>query len=129
MLSIIVVGVLITVVMLALLNLDSKLLQKKIESSPIPSTTPQPQEDIFLEASGSGDIDNEQGVVTTDWEVLVELIEACEATSITQSHSKEVRITTKEGFILRAKEPEIDDIFTVYNNIKETCGSIPIATE
>lgn len=129
--SIVTVSILITLALLGVMKLDSKLFQKKSEDPSLSTnTSPQTKEEIVLEeASDSGDIDDEQGVVTTDWDVLVELIEACEATSITQTHAKEVRITTKEGFILRSTEPKIDDIFEVYNRAQGTCGSIPIATE
>lgn len=97
--------------MLALMKLDT----------PIPTPTPTP---VVTTPPAT-----EEPVVNAEWEVLVELIKACEATAIMQTHAKEVTITTKEGFVIKATEPEIDAVFAVYEKARETCGDIPIATE
>ena len=65
------------------------------------------------------------------WEIAKLAIKNCEVEQGFQAHSRLVRLTLKNGQILTAIEPKIDDIFTFAEDPKviETCGKIRIATE
>jgi len=63
------------------------------------------------------------------WQKIKQAINSCEVNSISQTHSLEVTAVLKTGVIIKAIEPEIDDIFDVVNQSRDKCGEIIIATE
>jgi len=65
------------------------------------------------------------------WEIAKLAIKNCEVEQGFQAHSRLVGLTLKNGKILTAIEPKIDDIFILAEDPKviETCGKIRIATE
>ena len=65
----------------------------------------------------------------TYWEILKWFIGNCEVSSIMQAHSLEVTAILKNGKVIKAKEPEIDDIFDIIAESKDKCGDIIVATE
>ena len=71
----------------------------------------------------------EDDVNEISWNEAVKIIENCEAKMIFQSHALDIEINLEDGKRVRAKEPVIDEVFNIYNNVREKCGVIPIATE
>ena len=65
----------------------------------------------------------------TYWDMLKQAVGNCEVTSIMQSHSLEVTAVLKSGRVINAKEPAIDDIFNIVDQVEEKCGQIRMATE
>ncbi|MFA6322453.1 MAG: hypothetical protein WCX71_03160 [Candidatus Buchananbacteria bacterium] len=65
----------------------------------------------------------------TNWEKIRQAVENCEVASVSQTHSLEVKIILKNGKMIMAIEPEIDDIFDIVSPTTEKCGSIRMATE
>lgn len=63
------------------------------------------------------------------WGAVVAAIEDCEVSSLMQAHSREVSVELKDGRILRAVEPRIDDIMDIANAASASCGKIRMATE
>lgn len=63
------------------------------------------------------------------WERVVEAVTQCDATSVFQSHSRDVTVERKDGTTLRAVEPRIDDIFDIVLASEDVCGRILMATE
>jgi hypothetical protein len=66
---------------------------------------------------------------TVTWPRAVEMIKNCEITSVSQSHSLNVILTTREQRTFRATEPAIDEVFKVANQAKSKCGEIMFVTE
>ncbi len=61
------------------------------------------------------------------WEKLRTAIKYCNVAAITQSHDRHVIAILKKGYVIKAIEPNLDDIFTL---IKASgCPEIPMATE
>lgn len=65
----------------------------------------------------------------TYWEMLKQAVKDCKVTSIMQTHSLEVTAVLRTGVVIKAMEPEIDDIFDVINQTRDKCGEIRMATE
>ncbi|NCN99638.1 hypothetical protein GW920_00715 [Candidatus Falkowbacteria bacterium] len=63
------------------------------------------------------------------WNSIKQAIADCEIKSIMQTHALEVTATFKEGRIITAQEPGIDDIFNIIDENREKCGEIIMATE
>jgi hypothetical protein len=63
------------------------------------------------------------------WHNMVLLLNQCQASKIVQYHSLDVYSTLESGEVLRAVEPGIDDVFNIYQNIKDKCGEIILGTE
>jgi hypothetical protein len=63
------------------------------------------------------------------WHNMVLLLNQCQASKIVQYHSLDVYLTLESGEVLRAVEPGIDDVFNIYQNIKDKCGEIISGTE
>lgn len=63
------------------------------------------------------------------WEEAVRLIENCEAEMIFQTHARDVEISLKDGRRVHTVEPSIDEVFRLYNDLRDECGEIPMATE
>jgi hypothetical protein len=63
------------------------------------------------------------------WDTVKQAIENCEVESIMQAHNLEVTVVLKDGETVKAKEPEIDDIFDIVANHREECGEIIMMTE
>jgi hypothetical protein len=63
------------------------------------------------------------------WEEAVAYIEKCEAALVFQSHALDVEIELKNGERVHAKEPAIDEVFRLLEQTRDTCGTIPMATE
>lgn len=70
-----------------------------------------------------------KGVVYIPWPKAVELIDECRVKLIMQAHNLNVGLELKDGDRVTAIEPTIDEVFKVYNQSKERCGNVPIATE
>ena len=71
----------------------------------------------------------EPEAATISWTEAVELIRNCEVDMLFQSHALDVQLYLKSGERVHAIEPTIDDVFRVYEESVEACGTIPIATE
>ena len=71
----------------------------------------------------------DKGLNKRNWERLKQAIENCEVASIMQIHSLEVTAVLKNGKMIMALEPEIDNIFDVISRAQEKCGAIKMATE
>lgn len=66
----------------------------------------------------------------SDWDAIVRAIRDCEAKSIFQAHSREVRVDLKNGENIQTVEPGIDDVFSLVKESKDICGDdIVMATE
>lgn len=65
----------------------------------------------------------------TFWDMLKNAIEDCRVESIMQAHSLEVKAILKNGMVINAIEPRIDDIFDIVEQNKEKCGEIGMMTE
>jgi len=64
------------------------------------------------------------------WLELKQAVLDCQAVSIMQTHSREVSVTLKDGNVIKAIEPEIDDIMSIAQEAREKCWFKPvIATE
>lgn len=64
------------------------------------------------------------------WRELKQAVLDCQATSIMQTHSREVSVTLRSGGMIKAIEPEIDDIMSIAQEAREKCWLKPdIATE
>lgn len=65
----------------------------------------------------------------TNWELVEQAIRDCDVSSIMQTHALEVTVVLKNGEVVKAKEPKIDDVFDIVNQFREKCGEIRMATE
>jgi len=65
----------------------------------------------------------------TYWEMLKQAVENCGVSSIIQTHSLEVTAVLKSGTVLKAVEPEIDDIFDIVKQSENKCSEIIMGTE
>jgi len=65
----------------------------------------------------------------TYWEILKQAVDNCKVSSIMQTHSLEVTAVLKSGVVIKAIEPEIDDIFDIVKQAENKCGTIIMATE
>jgi len=129
--SILLISIIGVTALLASSFLIMNSLESKIKSEPVlPTPTLAPTPTITPEAEEVlGEQILEEDVVYSDWDFLVEVIESCQATSITQLHNLDVIVTLENGLSLTSQEPEIDEVFRIYNAVSEECGEIPIATE
>ena len=66
---------------------------------------------------------------TPEWLAIKQAIYNCEVESTSQYHSLEVSAKLKNGEVLRAIEPSIDDIIIAAEEAEEKCGKIMMATE
>lgn len=64
-----------------------------------------------------------------DWNEIKKTAAACEIESVMQTHNFEVTALLKDGTIISAKEPTIDDIFDVIQQHSDTCEEVMMATE
>jgi len=65
----------------------------------------------------------------SSWALIKQAINNCEVESTWQTHSLEVSAKLKNGVILEAIEPSIDDIIIVAKEAQEKCGKIRMGTE
>ena len=65
----------------------------------------------------------------TAWENVVTAIQTCQVASAKQTHKREVRLTLKNGYLLSAIEPHMDDIMDVVASVNQKCGDFPFFTE
>jgi len=65
----------------------------------------------------------------TYWDMLKKAVEDCRVESIMQAHNSEVTAILKDGMVINAVEPEIDDIFDIIDQYKDKCGEIKMMTE
>lgn len=63
------------------------------------------------------------------WQRIKQAVENCEVGGIMQTHSLQITATLKDGTVIKAKEPEIDNIFEIVDKFKDKCGEIIMATE
>ncbi len=61
--------------------------------------------------------------------MIVQAVQNCQVVSIMQTHNLEVTAVLKTGEIIKAIEPEIDDIFEIVKQAENKCGAIRMATE
>ena len=66
---------------------------------------------------------------TLEWLAIKQAIYNCEVESTWQAHSLEVSAKLKNGEVLEAIEPSIDDIIIAAEEAEEKCGKIRMATE
>jgi len=78
---------------------------------------------------GELEYDLQIGSVFIPWMKAVEIIRQCQVGMLTQAHSLDVYLVLNDGRNLRTVEPQIDELFVVYNSNKDRCGEIPIGTE
>ena len=65
-----------------------------------------------------------------DWDTAEQAIKRCFAESVMQNHQREVWVTLKDGQMLYAIEPELDDVIYAAQSVQGSCGGmIEIATE
>lgn len=69
------------------------------------------------------------GSVFISWPDAVRLVESCEARGITQTHALDVYLELPDGSSVRAVEPSGDEVFRVFERVRDRCPAIPIATE
>jgi len=65
----------------------------------------------------------------SNWNTVLAALNNCEVKSVFQTHSKLVTIKLKNGDIITAYEPKIDDVMRVVENLNGQCGNIRLATE
>ena len=65
----------------------------------------------------------------TYWDMVKEAIQDCRVSSIMQTHNLGITAVLKNGYVIKVKEPEIDDVFDVVAMSKDKCGDIIMATE
>ncbi len=65
----------------------------------------------------------------SNWNLIKQAIAECKIDSVMQTHALEVTATFKDGRIITAKEPKIDDIFYIIDQCKNKCGEIKMMTE
>jgi len=65
----------------------------------------------------------------SNWNIVLASLNNCEAKSVFQTHSKLVTIKLKNGDIVTAYEPKIDDVMKVVESLNGKCGDIGLATE
>jgi len=63
------------------------------------------------------------------WGAIKSVIINCEVDSVMQTHSLDVSVDLKDGRVLQAVEPEIDDIIDLAVEAQKKCGNIIIGTE
>ncbi len=73
--------------------------------------------------------DEEPSVGTLDWEIIKSAINNCEVKMVFQTHALEVSVDLKDGRVLKAVEPKIDDIINIAEESQKKCGKFPIGTE
>ena len=66
---------------------------------------------------------------TVEWLAIKRAIYNCEVKTAAQFHNLDVSVILKNGEILKAVEPSIDEIFIVVKEAEEKCGEIRMATE
>lgn len=71
----------------------------------------------------------EPGNIFISWPAATQLIEACEVTTVTQTHALDVYLTLKNGAQVRAVEPTIDALLDITQRAQAKCGSFPVGTE
>lgn len=69
------------------------------------------------------------GDVFISWPHAMSLIKNCEVEMLMQTHALDVYLNLKDGKRVRAVEPVIDEVFSVYDESIAKCGNIPVATE
>jgi hypothetical protein len=65
----------------------------------------------------------------SSWEEIRQALAACRVKQVFQSHSLEVSAALKDGSVLTAREPAIDDIIDEAAAAEPGCGKIIMATE
>lgn len=65
----------------------------------------------------------------SSWDYIKQGIFDCKIKSVMQTHSQEITAIFKDGKIVKAQEPEIDNIFDIINENKEKCGEIIMMIE
>ncbi|MDF1497540.1 MAG: hypothetical protein P1P90_05800 [Patescibacteria group bacterium] len=63
------------------------------------------------------------------WDVVLTTLDNCEVKSVFQTHDKLVTLELKNGNLITAYEPQIDDVMVVVAGLKGKCGDIILATE
>jgi len=71
----------------------------------------------------------QSGSVFISWAEAIRLMDQCRVKSLMQTHALDVYLNLKTGEKLRAVEPMIDDVFAIYEQMKDRCGKIPLGTE
>jgi hypothetical protein len=72
---------------------------------------------------------NSQPVTGDPWEAIKKAITECHVTQVSQVHSLKVTVWLKDGSLINATEPRIDDIITAAEAAADSCGDIPMMTE
>ena len=63
------------------------------------------------------------------WEITKQAIISCNVKKIFQTHEKRVKTTLKNGTVLTAIEPTIDEVFNVIRGAAPNCGTVQMSTE
>jgi hypothetical protein len=73
---------------------------------------------------------NEPGSIFVPWPYAASLIRSCNVSNVMQTHALDVYITIKDtNQRVRAVEPMIDEVFRVFDEVRQICPQIPLATE
>lgn len=73
---------------------------------------------------------NQPGSIFVPWMYVRSLIKECKVSSVMQTHALDVYVTIKEGGRkVRAVEPVIDEVIRVFDEVREICPPVAIATE
>lgn len=71
----------------------------------------------------------EPGQRFVTWPHAIGQLQVCNVSLAVQTHALDVYLTLKDGTRVRTVEPTIDEVFRVLDEIREDCGTIPVATE
>lgn len=63
------------------------------------------------------------------WPLALEAINNCKVSQILQNHQEFVQLELKDGSIISAYEPDLDDAFLAANAVTEQCGIVRMGTE
>lgn len=63
------------------------------------------------------------------WEAIKSAVDECEVKEIGQTHSRKVTAELKDGAIIEAYEPNIDEVFNIVDKVEHRCGKVLLWTE
>jgi hypothetical protein len=70
-----------------------------------------------------------KGRTYISWPQARALIDACRVSFAAQSHALDVELRLANNQTLYTVEPNIDNLFSVLERVRDKCGNIPVATE
>lgn len=67
--------------------------------------------------------------VRVPWSQAVVLLRRCKVADVTQTHARDVTLRLRNGRVLLAREPRIDDMFRVLRPLPPACAPRTVGTE